>query len=151
MNKLYITGLFGDIKEHKILLNDFLVGFKNDPFPIVEKYRCELPFWNKAKSKGIRMPGENYFIGYKSHGVIESDFFVTLEIPASEWAMFEVVPSKWYKSGDKAVEGWIKHNDLYDWQKFEGSKYQLEVYGEKYSGPDSVLEIWYQIEPKKHT
>ena len=69
-DKKFITGLFGNINNHAELLKDFNSKYKERPFEITDKYRCELPFWSKGNPKGIRKKGENYFIGFKTEGAI---------------------------------------------------------------------------------
>jgi predicted transcriptional regulator YdeE len=162
MDKQYITGIFGDIKSAGLLLKTFFEMYDKSQFAKADEYRCELPFWGKRAPKGIRKKGENYFIGYKTAGVLNQGEFVTIELPACQWAVFEVNPAKWYKSGDKEVEKWVRGNEQYRLLTFEGSIFQLEYYNReyispdpalekerphvKYTGDDSILEVWYPLE-----
>ena len=146
MEKRYITGMFGAIfplKKQGALRTEFKNCYEEKPFDKFDKYDCHIYFW--------KMPDKQrtYFFGYETEGVVESDDFTTIELPSCEWAIFEVIPAKWWESGDKEVEGWVKKNKEYNWLKYDGSVYQLEYYKEKFMGaenPDSRMEIWYPLE-----
>ena len=91
------------------------------------------------------------FYGFESEATEDSGAFTIIELPACEWAVFEVNTAKWWDSGDKDVEGWIVDHPHYLWRKLEGSTYLLEYWKEKFNGthPDSMTEVWDPLESRK--
>ncbi|MDR2547045.1 MAG: GyrI-like domain-containing protein [Lachnospiraceae bacterium] len=150
MDKRYFTGMFGSIfptKEQGKLHKKFNEYYNSKPYEKSDKYNCHIYLWNMPKNK-------NFFFGYETSSIINDSDFTTIEIPACVWAIFEVSPAKWWVSGDKEVEGWVKKNKEYNWLKYDGSKCQLEYYKEKFVGadnPDSLMEVWYPLNEKSNT
>jgi len=145
MEKRYITGLFGNIDNQGEIWKKIKKFYAKKPFVKFDKYDCHIYLWDMPDKE------KTVFFGYETEGAIAGDDFVTIEIPACEWAIFEVKPAKWWKSGDKEVESWIADNEKYNWRTYEGSIFQFEYYKEKFKGgknPDSRMEVWYPLENK---
>lgn len=147
MEKRYIAGMFGNRENHSELRQKVKTAYtkKTGKFEKADNYDCHIFFWDMPD------PERTYFFGYETNGAIVGYQFDTIEIPACEWAIFEVKPSKWWKSGDSEVEGWIANNEKYNWRKYDGSIFQFEYFKEKYKGsrsPDSLMEVWYPLEEK---
>ena len=146
MDKRYIIGLFGQRSKQGGLWKEINERYAENPFNKTDKYDCSIYFWGKNP-----VAGKNIFFGFESDGAaeVDADVFTKIELPACEWAIFEVKPAQWWKVGDKEVEGWIANNETYRWRKFNGAVYQLEYYKEKFKGardPDSLMEVWYPLE-----
>ena len=147
MDKRYIVGLFGDRGKQEEISKRFDELYNQTPFEKTDTHKCYIYLW----SDGTNAPkkGKDYFTGFESDCVSSRDIFDTFVIPACEWAIFEVNPAKWWKSGDEKVEGWIKNNEVYSWGEYDGAVFQLEYYKEKFSGsenPSSLMEVWYPLE-----
>ena len=146
MDARYITGLFGAVKNQHECYKTFEEYYTKKPFEKADKYDCRVYLWNMPKER-------QFFYGFETDGTIKTDF-ITIEFPACEWAIFEVIPAKWWVSGDKEVQGWVANNKNYKWRKYDNSKCQIEYYKEKFLGaenPDSLMEIWYPLEEKHST
>ncbi|MCL2378457.1 MAG: GyrI-like domain-containing protein [Defluviitaleaceae bacterium] len=142
MDKFFIAGLYGHIKKQTELQNRLNEQYANTPFQKKSKYQVQIYFW------GNKDPDKQAFYGFEVDPSEDSEALTILELPACEWAVFEVNTAEWWDTGDKEVEGWIKDNPNYHWRKFDGSVYQLEYWKEKFNGihPDSVSEVWYPLE-----
>ena len=117
------------------------LGLKK-PFAKSDEHDCHIYLWE------MQEPEKTVFFGYETDSVIDSDKFITIELPACEWAIFEVEPAKWWTIGDVVVQDWIADNEKYSWRKYDGSIYQLEYYKEKFKGendPSSRMEVWYPL------
>jgi len=145
MNKLFITGLYGNVKKQTELQDRLNKQYAKTPFAKKNKYQTQMYFW------GSKDPDKQAFYGFESASTEDSGAFTIIELPACEWAIFEVNTAKWWDSGDKEIEGWIADNPKYRWRKFDGSIYQLEYWKEKFNGihPDSMTEVWYPLEERK--
>lgn len=147
LDKRYIVGLFGNRSKQSELWKDFDELYAKEPFTKADEYKCSIYFWGKNP-----IPNKNIFFGFESGSSADGNPFDTIEIPACEWAVFEVNPAKWWVSGDKKVEGWVANNTAYHWRNYNGAVYQLEYYKEKFKGgrdPDSLMEVWYPLEKRE--
>lgn len=144
MDNRYIVGLFGSRSKQGELWSDFDERYAKNPFAKADEYKCSIYFWGKNPK-----PNKNIFFGFESGSAAEDGMFDTIELPACEWAVFEVKPARWWAAGDKDVEGWIAKHEKYRWRTYNGAVYQLEYYKEKFKGaddPDSLMEVWYPLE-----
>ena len=150
MEKRRIIGLFGQRSKQSKLWADFDERYAKAPFNKTDPYKCSIYFWgNPILEKYPKSHRKNIFFGYESDSPVNDAVFDIIELPACEWAIFEVEPAKWWKVGDKKVEGWIEKNAIYNWRKYGGAVYQLEYYKEKFKGaddPDSLMEVWYPLD-----
>ncbi|MDR2572237.1 MAG: GyrI-like domain-containing protein [Oscillospiraceae bacterium] len=150
MDKRYIIGKFGSRGNRDDLLDLINERYAKNPFNKTDEYECNIYFWKSSPES--KRPNYNSFFGYESDGAFKGKLFSTFEIPACEWAIFEVNPAQWWKYGDKDVEGWVANNDTYRWLTYKDAVFQFEYYREKFDGnkPDSLMEVWYPLENIQH-
>lgn len=77
--------------------------------------------------------------------------FTLFELPASQYASFDVYVSKGYESENSAMDEWLDLNkDKYVQKPYNGKCYAVEFYDERFNGDnkDSIVEIWIPIEKK---
>lgn len=111
---------------------------------------------NKLSDNGfeVRIYSENKCICHVGVSVSDKNvngLFDLLELPASEYASFEVKVAKGYDSENSAISEWLKLNkDKYTQKLYEGKPYIIEFYDERFHGneTDSVMDIWVPIEKK---
>lgn len=141
---MLIAGVTGDGSETEELWKRFM--------EINEKIGLN----NKLSDNGfeIRIHTEN---GCKCHvGLPVSDdnvnsSFALLQLPASEYASFDVYVAKGYESENSAMDEWLDVNKKSYVQKlYDGNPYAVEFYDERFHGnnTDSIVEIWIPIEKK---
>lgn len=81
---------------------------------------------------------------------INSDYSL-VELPSSEYALFEVYVAKGYDSENSAMNEWLEKNkDKYTQKLYDGKPYVVEFYDERFNGSnsDSIVEIWIPIDKK---
>jgi len=144
MDKFFIAGLYGHIKKQTELQDRLNEQYAKTPFPKKSKYQTQMYYWGKRK------PDKQVFYGFEIDPAEDNEGFPLIELPACEWAVFEVNTAKWWDTGDKEVESWIVDNPNYLWRKHEGSIFLLEYWKEKFNDahPDSVTEVWYPLEKR---
>jgi len=72
-----------------------------------------------------------------------------VELPASEYASFDVYVARGYDSENSAMNEWLANNDQkYRERLLDGKHYCVEFYDERFHGEeeDSIVEIWVPIE-----
>lgn len=72
-----------------------------------------------------------------------------LELPASEYAAFDVYVSEGYESENSAIAEWLAANaGVYRQRKLSGNDYIVEFYDERFNGEEegSIVEIWVPVE-----
>lgn len=82
----------------------------------------------------------------------QSPFYKMLNIPAFEYAVFEVALAKGYDEQIVEIEEWIKNDEKYEQGRIEGTRFLIEHYGVKYKEDDfdnSVIEIMMPIVEKE--
>ena len=113
----------------------------------------ETSLGNKTSDNGyeIRLydDGESYVhVGVEVKGGVQQSYAI-LELPACEYASFEVYVARGYDSENKAMDEWLNSNDKGYKQRFlDGKPYVVEFYDERFDGEseDSIVEIWVPIE-----
>ena len=78
--------------------------------------------------------------------------FALMKLPASSYAVFEVLVARGYDSANAAMDEWLETNrDKYRQRLIDGKPYAVEFYGERFKGDseDSIVEIWVPIEEMK--
>ena len=86
----------------------------------------------------------------KNHDVDKS--FTIMELPASEYASFDVYVAKGYDSENSAMDEWLRTNTQgYVQRLYDGNPYAVEYYDKRFHGnkDDSIVEIWVPIERPK--
>ncbi len=75
--------------------------------------------------------------------------FSVMELPASEYAAFDVYVSQGYDSENGAMNRWLKDNEQgYAERLLDGRHYAVEFYDERFHGEEdgSIVEIWIPVE-----
>jgi predicted transcriptional regulator YdeE len=75
-----------------------------------------------------------------------------MKLPASNYAVFEVLVARGYNSANAVIDEWLETNrDKYRQRLIDGKPYAVEFYGERFKGDseDSIVEIWVPIEEMK--
>jgi predicted transcriptional regulator YdeE len=109
------------------------------------------PLKNKAGEEGyeIRMypaegPGEVH-VGMCVKDARVPAEYRTISLPASQYAEFEIYPSKGWESSNAAMDKWLYENaGVYKEVLLGGKHYAIEVYDQRYKGdkdPASVVGI----------
>ena len=145
LNKRYITGMFGNIETQGEVWAKVNECYAKNPFAKSDEHFCHVYLWDTAN------PEKSVFFGYETESTIKNDDFVTIEIPACEWAIFEFGPLKWDSPDSGSVIDWIENNEKYRCGKYDGSIYQLEYHKQKLKeGKDfeACMEVWYPLEEK---
>ena len=124
-DKLYITGLSGDGSKTGELWNDFDKQYNDKPFPKTDENGYEIRFWSKAKE------GNDVHVGFSAESKQENDGFTTIAIPASEYAVFDVLVAKGYDSGNAEMDKWLNDNSLLLKNRdIDGNGFIIEHYNE---------------------
>ena len=113
--------------------------------------------WNRFDEKANLITGNAYevrfyqeddcecFVGTEN-GSIKTDF-VTLTIPESEYAIFDVLVSNGYDSENDNMEKWLDDNkDDYKQREINGKKYILEIFSDRFK--EGIVEIGIPIEKR---
>ncbi len=94
-------------------------------------------------------PGK-VFVGMSVAGRAVPSEYQIIELPASLYVEFVIVPSKGYGSSNEAIEKWLYDNsERYRQRWLGGNSYGIEVYDERFKGsenPDSIVGILVPIE-----
>jgi len=138
LDKRYITGMFGNIETQGELWAKVNECYDKNPFSKSDARFCHIYLWDTQD------PERSVFFGYETDSAIECDEFATLEIPACEWAIFDLGHLMWDAPNSGEVINWIENNGAYSCGKYDGSVYQIEYYTTQAS-----MEVWYPLD-KKH-
>ena len=145
LNKRYITGMFGNIENQGKLWIKVNEEYTKSPFAKFDEHFCHIYLWDTLD------PEKSVFFGYETDSAIKSDEFITIEIPACEWAIFEFGPLKWDTPDSGKVVDWIENNEKYSCGKYDGSIYQFEYHKSRMKGEkdsESYMEVWYPLDEK---
>ena len=104
-DKLCIIGLSGDGTKTGEIWNDFDNRFKENPFPKADENGYEIRFWNEA------MKGKDVHVGFLTDSE-QVDGFDTIVVPATEYAVFEVLVVNGYDSGNAEMDKWLADNSM---------------------------------------
>jgi hypothetical protein len=133
-DRLYITGLTGDGAKTGEVWNDFARRYNVNPFPKADEAGHEIRF------------GESVHVGFQTASAAEGGEYSFVELPATEYAVFDVFVAKGYDSENDAMNQWLADNAaIYRQRELDGRLYVVESYNEKFKGgsaPDSMVEIW---------
>ena len=89
---------------------------------------------------------ETVFVGCEING--ECNGYEIFQIPASEYASFDVYVKEGYGSENDAMEEWLVSNEKgYVRNLLDGKPYCIEHYDARYddSGDESIVEIWLPV------
>lgn len=119
-----------------------------------EKLDREKPLSNKVSDNGyeIRLYKDDkstVHVGVEVADMTTDEGYEVFEVPASEYASFDVYVAKGYDSENKAMDEWLENNDKgYKERRLEDGHYVVEFYDERFNGnaEDSIVEIWVPIE-----
>jgi len=145
LNKRYITGMFGNIETQDKLWIRVNEAYGTNPFAKTDEHFCHIYLWDTSD------PEKSVFFGYETNSAIENDDFITIEIPACEWAIFDLGPQKWDAPNSGEVIDWIGNNEKYSCSKYDGSIYQIEYHKNKKQCENSFqsfMEVWYPLDKK---
>jgi len=87
-------------------------------------------------------------VGYAVEGEVPPPYRVC-NLPAGEYAAFDVYVARGYDSENAAMDEWLETNDKGYRQRLIGGKHAaVEYYDERFDGEaeDSIVEIWVPIE-----
>ena len=147
--KRFITGLSGNGTDTGKVWNDFDNRFKTKSFVKADDFGYEIRFWQSRKTGKIPDSEKNVHVGFLTERTLNADGFSTIELPTTEYAVFDVFVAKGYDSRNEEMENWIADNStIYGVREFGGFEYVIECYNEKFkdgSQPDSIVEIWIPI------
>ena len=139
-DRLFITGLSGDASKTGEVWSNFDNQFNNAPFPKSDENGYEIRFWSKEKE------GNDVHVGYSTETGQQIDGFTSLALPATEYAVFDVLVAKGYDSGNAEMDKWLEDNSLLlKNREIDGNGFIVEFYGERFMGgdkPGSIVEFW---------
>lgn len=146
LEKLYITGLTGDGAQTLNFWTDFDNQYKVNPFPKANETGYEIRFCESRRTGKTPEQSKNVHVGFLAEKALKNSDYATVELPASEYVVFEVYVAKGYDSGNDEMEKWLTENKpAFGMREFDGFEYVIEVYNEKFKNgdqPDSVVEFW---------
>ena len=132
---LTISGIMGDGNKTALLWDEF------------EKKSAEIE--NKTDENGyeIRFYYDDKcdcFVGHSVSNAAKLNASETLSLPASEYAVFDVVVANGYDSENETIDNWLKNNsEKYIERKLTNKSYVVECYSEKFE--NGIVEIWIPI------
>ncbi len=141
-DRLYIKGITGSGANTGKVWDDFEKQYENNPFEKQDNNGYELRFYDgEEKTVGE----QDLHVGFCA-GNSEASGFSILELPATEYAVFDVLVAKGYDSENAAMDQWLADNaSRYGQRELDGKKFVIECYNDKFKGgdkPDSMVEIW---------
>ncbi|MEY8330752.1 AraC family transcriptional regulator [Lachnospiraceae bacterium 48-33] len=121
----------------------------------LEKLSNEKPLSNTLSESGYEIRTYNgekctVYTGYAVSDKNVDSAYSLFELPAAEYASFDVYVSNGYDSENNAMDEWLKTNTKgYTEKLLNGTiHYCVEYYDERFNGEDadSIVEIWVPIE-----
>jgi len=94
-DRLFITGLTGEASKTGEVWSNFDNQFNNAPFPKSDENGYEIRFWSKEKE------GNDVHVGFSTETGQQIDSFTSLALPATEYAVFDVLVAKGYDSDNR--------------------------------------------------
>lgn len=89
------------------------------------------------------------YAGYDIGGADAPEGFACVDLPAGEYASFEVFVAQGYDSENDAMEAWLKDNEQGYRRRYLGDlPFVVEYYDERFQGEESgsIVEIWVPVE-----
>ena len=87
-------------------------------------------------------------VGHAVSGPVADEAYSVRELPASEYASFDVYVANGYESENDAMAEWLETNRQgYSVRLLDGARYCVEYYDERFNGSEagSIVEIWLPI------
>ena len=139
---LFVTGLSGDGSSTCKFWEDFENAYGAHPFPKVCENGYEIRFHDGEKPAP---KGKDIHVGFLTGGVYCAAGFTTVELPAAEYAVFDVCIAGGYDSGNADMDKWLADNAaVFRQMTLDGVEYIIEVYNdEKFA--NSVVEFWIPV------
>ena len=145
-----IVGTTGDGAKTGKVWSNFEGTYSKTPFPKNDESSYEIRFWQSRLTGKTPDSKKSVHVGHLTNPTVDSKAYSAVELPAAEYAMFDVYVAKGYDSGNEAMEQWLADNaDTYRMLEFDGYEYVIECYNEKFKDgnrPDSIVEIWIPLE-----
>lgn len=143
------------IKKNRLLIAG-VTGDGNKTGEVWQKFialHTKIGLKNKLSDNGyeIRIYTNNECSCHVGFSVANNDVdgsFTILELPASEYASFDVYVSQGYDSENTAMDEWLETNNRgYIQRLYDGKPYAVEYYDERFHGDeaDSIVEIWVPV------
>ena len=138
--ELCIAGLTGDGSKTAEVWSEFETRYDRSPFPKTDEYGYEVRFYGDEKPAGM-----DIHVGFLT---VKSNFtneFTVIELPASEYAIFDICIKNGYDSGNAEMDKWLADNAaVYKQLTLDGAGYIIEVYkDEKFA--NSIVEFWIPV------
>ncbi|HBR31434.1 MAG: GyrI-like domain-containing protein [Eubacteriales bacterium] len=131
ISTLNLVGLFGDGNKTSELWNSFEKMHLNKT-----KNSYEVRFYQEESC--------DCFVGVEEENPINADL-MTLTIPESEYAVFDVVAVNGYDSENDNMDKWLSDNRaVYRQREINGKKYVVEIFGDRFN--EGIVEICIPIE-----
>lgn len=144
-SKLYITGLTGAGDKTGEVWSDFDNQYKEKTFAKADENGYEIRFSKTRRTGKEPDPMKNVHVGFLTECLTDSGY-TAIELPESEYAVFNVQVARGYDSGNTEMEIWLAdHSAIYGLREYKGIEYAVECYNEKFKDgdkPDSIVEIW---------
>jgi len=140
---MFITGIAGDGYETLRTWQDFERRYGETPFPKADEYSYEIRFYGGDTEPAA---GQDIHVGYLSDEAVAAEGFATVAIPATQYAVWEVVVAEGYDSQNKNMDQWLAtHEGVYRQVMVDGLNFAIECYTPKFE--QGVVEIWVPFEP----
>jgi len=141
-----VAGLTGDGARTGLVWEDFERRYAASPFAKADEQAYEIRLY--GGSRAIES-GMDIHVGFAAAVGADTGGFAVFELPAGEYAVFDVRVADGYDSGNAAMDKWLADNAVeYSEREADGRLFVVECYNEKFKGggePDSVVEIWVPI------
>jgi predicted transcriptional regulator YdeE len=141
-DSLYITGLSGNGAKTGDVWNAFESLYNKTPFEKADENGYELRFKSEVNEPEH---GKDIHAGFLTAYKPAANGFTTVVLPASEYAVFDVIAANGYNSENENMNNWLVNNkDTYSQRVLDGMYFAVECYNEKFK--NGIVEIWIPIE-----
>ena len=141
-DRILVAGVAGEGNRTGEIWQEFIRLEKENPLGNkVSDNGYEVRFYSNTKS--------SVHVGAEVTDDAVPEGYSVFEIPASEYASFDVYVARGYDSENKAMNEWLKNNEKGFKEKILGdTQYVVEFYDERFNGEseDSIVEIWVPVE-----
>jgi len=135
-----IAGISGDGGQTAKVWARFEEMYGAKPFAKAYADACEVRFYSNEEQ------GKDIFVGYALAEGADVGGFETLVLPAVPYAVFDVLVTQGYDSGNATMDKWLDDNaHIYGALEMDGKGFIVECYTERFKDgdkPDSVVEMW---------
>ncbi len=142
--KLIIAGMSGDGSKTGEVWQRFMKLYDEKPPASLSGDSYEIRLYDKDVC--------TVYVGVAVKSRDDADpAYTFFELPASEYASFDVYVSQGYDSENNAMDEWLESNEKgYSQRLLNGKSYCVEFYDERFNEDEagSVIEIWVPVEKK---